>query len=170
MSVLSVEVLRDEFDRSFAAPPRPPSKGGQTFLSIQLAGASYALNIMDLGGVLVDQNIIKVPSPDAALLGLGSARGDAVGIFDLAILLGAARPQEAPRWVALSPGHDPVGFAFEELEGYLHVESDALAQAAGSPGALVRQVICQDGQHRPVIDMQALMAFVCGDKVQDRER
>ena len=166
----TTESLRAAFDGAFALPPRSIDSDIEAFLAIRVGERPYAVSILELSGIVVDRQVTSVPSSNPALLGLSSARGQALGVFDLATMLGESRRAEAPRWLALSAGAEPLGFAFAQLEGYLRVRSSELAPIARTEGDLIGRVVRIGSEHRPVIQIKAAVALVRGVEDQDGER
>lgn len=169
MTAMIIERLRAEFDGGFALPPHSVENDVEAFLAIRVGDRPYAVSILELGGIAVDQRITPVPSSERALLGLSAARGQAMAVFDWATMLGEVRPAAMPRWLALSAGVEPVGFAFTQLDGYLRVQSSEIAQVTRTTGALIGGVIRGD-EHRPIIQVKTAVAVVRGAEVQDGER
>lgn len=169
MTAMIVERLRAEFDGGFALPPRSVQSDVEAFLAIRVGDRPYAVSILELGGIAVDQRITPVPSTDRALLGLSAARGQAMAVFDWATMLGEVRSVAMPRWVALSAGAEPVGFAFAQLDGYLRVRATDIALVTRTTDELIGGVIRAD-EHRPIIQVKTAVAAVRGAEVQDGER
>ncbi len=156
-----VETLRREFDEGFAKPARNLGQDVVALLAIRVAGRPYALQVSELGGTAAGTRVIPVPSPRVALLGLSGFRGMVIPVFDLAILLDEPRSNEFPRWLALSNGHDPLGFAFSELEGHLRLERTEFQPVARTDKPWVNEVIRTEMGLRPIIKLSALVEFMC---------
>lgn len=155
-----VATLQREFDEGFARPPRPAAHGVIALLAIRVGARPYALRVPDLGGTAADTRIVPVPSPRAALLGLSGFRGMVVPVFDLAVLLHEARPSVSPRWLALSSGHDPLGFAFSELEGHMQLADGDLHPTAHADTPWIAEVIRTESGLRPVIKLSVLVELL----------
>lgn len=160
MTETPVEILRREFDAGFAAPPHEVATDLVALLIIRVGEKPYALRVSELGGTAAGQRITPVPSSNRALLGLCGIRGNVVPVFDLAILLGEPRASDAVRYLALSAGHDPVAFAFAELEGYVRVGGAELGHIAASGEQLISDVLQTATGLRPIIEIPAAVASV----------
>src|SRR5690606_41592494 len=108
MTAMIIERLRAEFDGGFALPPRSVENDVEAFLAIRVGDRPYAVSILELGGIAVDQRITPVPSSERALLGLSSAWGQAMALFDWATMLCEVFPAAMYRWLALSAGLESV--------------------------------------------------------------
>ena len=154
--------LRESFDRLFGAPVRKPPAKLEDLLAIRLGGNPYALRIDELSGLLVDQSITALPSPDCpALLGLVGVRGSLVAVYDLAALLGAVETG-VPRWVVLAAGPEAVAFAFHDLDGHVRVLARSLGAAPRTAGEhpFVKHVVPISGPARTVISVPDLLTAI----------
>jgi chemotaxis signal transduction protein len=122
-------------------------------LSIRVGREAYALRLSEVGALEADKTITRVPSEHAALLGIAGVRGLVVAVFDLAALLGVARPDGA-RWIVLAKGA-PLALAFSGFEGQLSARPDQFARA--EQGAGVREVLRHEGLTLPLVDIPALV-------------
>jgi chemotaxis signal transduction protein len=156
----SVEVLRDEFDASFAAPYPDTAGDLEAFVAIRVGEKPYALRVVELSAVCADTPIVQVPSSNPAVLGLCGIRGASVPAFDLAVLLGEARAAGALRWLALSAGREPMAFAFGRFEGHLQARQGDFLERPSSSGALVGEVLHVGGDYRPVVRMLSAVKLV----------
>jgi len=164
-----VEILRREFDDSFAASFRALGTDLEAILTIRVGDKPYALRLTELGGTAAGQRITPVPSPERALLGLAGIRGVVVPVFDLAVLLGEPEAKEPARWLALSTGQDAVAFAFAELEGHLQVSRGELDQVEHESERLIADVIRTSSGLRPILQMNALVDAARGTVSQQRK-
>jgi chemotaxis signal transduction protein len=149
-------VLRDQFDREFAAAPRPPETGHADFLCIRIAGERAAISIADIASLHADLVIVALPTRAPELLGVAAIRSAIVPIYDLRFALGVSGTG-ATRWSVLVPG-GTAGFAFEVYDGHARIHQRAIA-AAGQRGHVRGQFVL-DGHPRSIVDLQsALKAF-----------
>ncbi|MEV6932249.1 chemotaxis protein CheW [Dactylosporangium sp. NPDC051485] len=161
--------LREDFDRSFADPPRQEVAGHDDLLAIRAGGVRYALRLTQAAGLFPDRPVTRLPGPLPALLGVAGFRGAIVPVYELAAVLGTwstpAIPDDAgntPRWLVLAAGTPPVALAFERLDGHLRMPRDALVEEAaghGPQGCLRGIVPLPDGA-RPIVDVAAVRAAV----------
>ncbi|WP_433044456.1 chemotaxis protein CheW [Dactylosporangium sp. CS-033363] len=158
--------LRDEFDRSFADPPRSAVAGHDDLLAIRAGGVRYALRLTQAAGLFPDRPVTRLPGPLGALLGVAGFRGAIVPVYDLAAVLGTAAMavggEDGARWLVLAAGQPAVALAFAGLDGHLRVPSDALIEEAdghGPHGCLRGIVPLPDGA-RPIVDVPAVRAAV----------
>ncbi|WP_137936817.1 chemotaxis protein CheW [Chitinivorax sp. B] len=119
----TLTTLRDDFNHAFSQPPAHNQQNARNLLAINVAGDTYALHVNDIGGVHVDRQIVPLPSPLPALLGLAGFRGQIVPVYDLAILLGYT-PQPAARWLVQVRSTEAVALAFHRFDGHFSVTND----------------------------------------------
>lgn len=165
----ALETIRADFDSAFALPPRPSSHDLQAFLTIRVGARPYALKLSELGWITAAPRLTTLPSSDPALLGLGFIRGATVPVFDLAVVLGETSQPDV-RWIVLSIGPDPVGFAFAALEGHLRVEPRELVTISNAERQLTNQVIKMGPEQRPIIQVDAAVDRVLGARNENRDR
>lgn len=120
--------LRQAFDQTFAAAPAENAAATQAFLAIQVGGDSYALRLAEVAGLFVEKKVVPLPSRSPDLLGIASFRGTLIPVYDLRLLLGYPAGA-APRWLILAAPDAPLGLAFDQLDGYLDLPSEAIAAA-----------------------------------------
>lgn len=156
-----VQLLRDEFDRSFADPAVSHDAEHVELLAIGAGGRAYAIRLSQTSGLHPDRPITPLPGPLPALLGLAGFTGTAVPVYDLAALLGHPAAKH-PRWLVLTAGTPPLGLAFHELDGHVRVTADAIIgeAAAGGPRGSLRGMVTLPGGARPIIDLPAARAAV----------
>lgn len=152
--------LRRAFDRSFAAPPRRDAEGVDEFIAIRLGTAPYALAIPDVARLEPARKVVPLPADRPGLLGVAGVHGRLVPVFGLALLLGLPDRREDHPWLVLVDRDDPIGFAFDGVDGHLKVPRQA-TEAAGAAGHRphVRHILQRGGEPpRPVIDIPGLAA------------
>jgi purine-binding chemotaxis protein CheW len=110
--------LRSAFDRSFAEAPAAAVREAD-ILAIHAGGMPYALAQTELAALRTDLQIVALPSPSRALLGVAAVQGAIVAVWDLGILVHGA-PVRARRWCAIVRGAAAV-VAFDQLDGYLRL-------------------------------------------------
>lgn len=146
MSLLGrAAALRAQFDHGFAVAPSDDAAATTDYLAIRAGAAPHALRLADLAGLFADHRIAPLPSDVPGLLGLAGFRGAIVPVYDLRRLLGCSTAAP-PRWLVIA-ACEPVGFAFDALDGHLRLT------AADLTGALIGGPV-----PRPVIDVAALVA------------
>jgi purine-binding chemotaxis protein CheW len=153
--VFDVEGLRREFDAAFALPRGAGGRAELDFLLIRAGGRPYAVALAEVGGVLAGVAVTAVPSAAPGLLGVAGLRGDIVPVFELAALVGDAGASEARRWLLLSAGAAPIGFAFGVLEGHVRRRREELIAASGDGDGLFAGAIERDG-YWPVVGVERL--------------
>jgi len=159
-SSLSVAALRQEFDASFALPPRETARDLVDLLAIRVAGRPYALRLAEVGGVATGRRATRVPSPLPALAGLVGLRGMLVAVFDLGVLLGHSPEAGTSRWVAVCGGRPDLAVAFNEVEGHLRLPPTALELREDTAGGLVEQVIRSESGLRPIVSIPWIVRVV----------
>jgi len=157
MLVVDARTLRHEFDAAFAQPSRDVADDSDDLLAVLVGQSHYALRVAELGGVAAGRRVTRVPSADAALLGLVGVRGNAVPVYDLARLVDEPPSVEPPRWLALSPGNEPIALAFRALEGHLRLPRAAFETAGRGNVAFVVRV---ELGVRPVVDVPSVVRAV----------
>lgn len=152
VSARAAELAR-AFDRSFTEPVRPVSDDFDDFLAIRAGGAVYAIRVRDVAGLTVDRKIVPLPTSEPALLGIAGLRGGVVPVYSLATLLGGAPIAEAPRWLLLVGAGAPLGFAFDQFDGYVRVPHAEVS--SGGEAAMHESVRIAD-VWRGIADIAAL--------------
>jgi len=156
-----IELLRTDFDGSFAEPARRHAAEHVELLAVRAGGRPYALRLSQTAGLHPDRPVTPLPSPLAALLGLAGFAGTVVPVFDLAALLGhpiAARP----RWLVVAAGTPPLAFAFHDLDGHVRVTASAIVDEpdGGPGGGGLRGLVGLPGGARPIVDVPAARSVV----------
>lgn len=156
----SLDDLRRAFDRSFALPPRGDDGAMEEFVAIRLGSDRYALAIRDIASLEPLRKLVPLPASRPALLGLAGIRGRLVPVFGLALLLGQPDRKTASPWLALVGRDDPLGFAFDGVDGHLRNPRQAM-EAPGTAGEqfYIRQILRRnDEPPRLVVDVPRLVA------------
>jgi chemotaxis signal transduction protein len=148
--------LRQSFDQAFAQAPAGAAASSQAFLAVGIGGDDYALRLSDVTELYVDKKVVPLSSHSPDLLGIASFRGVLVPIFDLRLLLGYSA-SAWPRWLVLTQLDLSVGLAFDRLDGYLTVTSDAVVPAAETRRKHLAEAVSADGLARPVIDVASIV-------------
>ncbi|MFG1604494.1 chemotaxis protein CheW [Actinoplanes sp. NPDC049265] len=155
-----LNVLREEFDRSFAMPARQHDAEQSELLAVRAGGRAYALRLAQTSGLWPDRPVTPLPGPVAALLGVAGFGGTIVPVYDLAALLGHPAP-ERPRWLVLATGTPALALAFHELDGHVRVPTDAIVtEASEHPHGCLRGMVALAGGIRPIIDLEAARTAV----------
>ncbi len=148
--------LRRNFDLGFAEPPRGELPSVEDLLIIRIAEDEYCLRLSQIAGLLVDRRLAPLTSPVPALMGVIGVRGAIVPVYSLRILL-AYPPADAPRWLVMLRGAEPLGLAFDSYEGHVRVESSRISEPEA--GALsrpcLRAAVVLTGRTIPLIDLQS---------------
>jgi purine-binding chemotaxis protein CheW len=147
------QALRQEFDRSFAAPPRAARTIHEDLLSLRIGSEPCALRLAEIAGLFADKPIMRVPGSVDTLIGVAGFRGTLLAVHDLHALLGYARCA-APRWL-VTLKHGPMALAFEQYEGHVRAAPDDFSEGSA---AFVRV----DGTTRSLIRVSSLLATICG--------
>ncbi len=154
--------LRDEFDRSFAAPASGEREPSEDFLAVRVAGTPCALRTSDVRHVSSAARIVPFPSLRPELLGIARMRGAAVPVFSAARLLGLAEGDTAPRWLAACGAAGELAIAFEAFDAFLRVPRTAVsARAPGAPSPRhTRELVRDASSTRAVIDLASVIQAV----------
>lgn len=162
----TVEELRRAFDASFAAAPeleRPPEVA---FLALRVGAEVFAVRLLDTAGLVPARRVVRVPSPDPALLGITGLRGAIVPVYSLAVLLGRhGLAEDAPWYLTCGRDAGRVALAFTQFEGHVRAAlSDLRAAQAERPGREhVSELLTVGDVVRPVLDVGSLMARITGE-------
>lgn len=136
---------REEFDSSFALPPRTETRDLDSFLGIRVEGSPWVFRIHDIGSVLPRQKTVRLMTRQPALLGLTGHRGRLVAVYSLPSLLGMGSGSRELRWTLVSAHARDLAFAVEALDGFL--------QAPRTDGGIVTL----DGEARSVVDTASII-------------
>jgi chemotaxis signal transduction protein len=161
-SRLSAGELRRAFDGAFAAPSEGPARDLESFLTLRVASAGYAVPVLDIAGFAAARRIVPLASALPALLGLAAVRGTLLPVYGLEALLGDVASTEPPRWFLLCGRQDPVALGFARFEGHVRLSrSERLGTDAGEgPRMHVRDVVRVAGEVRGVIDLSSIVEVI----------
>jgi chemotaxis signal transduction protein len=158
-SDLTASQLREQFDRSFSEPERPPIAAPEPLLCIRIGGDPWAVRRNDVRRLVADRRVVPVPSTAPAMLGVLGLRGELVPVHSLRALLGY-RLEPPSRWVIIAGSEAPLGLAFDFFEGQLRVPAPQLAPSATPPRPHVHAVIAIEGMPRSVLDLPSILELV----------
>lgn len=151
--------MRAAFDQSFAQEPQLDREARQNYLCIRCGGDAYAVDMREIAGLHEGKQVRPLPGPLTQLRGIAGFRGALVPVYDLAALLGYARPAGRPRWMMLADSTQRFALAFDELEDYLQIDDAAAftaADGAAAQRAYVRGSVSDAGMPRALLDIAAL--------------
>jgi chemotaxis signal transduction protein len=153
--------LRAAFDRSFAEVPMAERARAEDFLAIRVAGDPYAIRLSDISALHRDRKIVTIPSRAPDLLGIAGFRGMMAPVYDLGSLLGYCAAS-TPRWLVLSRGRSPVGWAFDLFEAQMRLEPGNISSPGGEEHTRrhVRGAVHADHVVRPLIDIASLLEAI----------
>jgi purine-binding chemotaxis protein CheW len=153
-----VELLRSEFDRSFAEPPRSVIDETESVVAIRVASDAYAVLVTEISGLFADRKIVWVPTPLPELLGVTGLHAGIVPVYSLRALLGLPVRNEAPRWLVAAGG---VGLAFDALDGYARVAPSEIARPdGGEPAKHVRATVRVGGVSCSVVSISSVVGEI----------
>jgi chemotaxis signal transduction protein len=117
-----------------------------------------------MAGLAASPRIIPVPSTVAELLGIMAIRGVVIPVYSLAEILGYGKDHDPMRWVSLFGTHQPLGFTFESLEGYVRIPSADLW--ISEEMKVARKHVCQVARigtlTRPVVSLASAAQTIKG--------
>lgn len=123
-------------------------------LAIRVMGQPLALRIDQTTGVIAltgNRRVVRLPGGDRALLGVVAVRGVVMPVFSLATLLGLPGTP-AHHWFACVEGPNPVGYAFDGVDGRAWLGREALYGGdAGHP--LLSGAALFGGTARPLLNL-----------------
>ncbi len=162
--VMRTADLRRAFDASFAVPVAVDEQHDrQCLIEIEISGEPYALPLEELSGVRPLDGLVPLRGGHSALLGITGIRGEAVAVFDLAVLLDRSSA-EAASWLALvrDDAGALLGIAFAGTVGWLEAARDALATIDTQRGrhAHVARVLRAEPRTLPVLDVASIVAAI----------
>jgi chemotaxis signal transduction protein len=158
--------LKEAFDAAFAVPALPPRVAQRGYLGIRLNDTPYALDLEEVAALRKHVAVTPLPSEAPHLLGVAGFAGTLTAVYDLTALLGQERSAE-PVWFALAQGA-PLAFAFQGMEGQLHVDAEDAAVPAAAESEVASDLTWQAGLRRPVIRLGALVARLQGKNADGR--
>lgn len=150
--------LRNDFDRSFAAPRRAGAVESVDFIAIRVDEAPYAIGLADIAALSASPRMTAIPGQPAALLGLAGFRGAMLPVYGLAALLGHGTAAPVC-WLVRTP---LLAFAFSRFEGHLRLQPTQIVpqQEGASAGRHVSGFLQYENHARPVLDMASLFEAV----------
>jgi chemotaxis signal transduction protein len=155
---ISAAMLREAFDRDFAAAPAEIRDAGLPFVRIRAGRHVYAVALSEVTTVLADRPHVALPSAASELLGVAALRGDVVSVFSLSALLGD-HGETAPRWLLLVDRNgDKAAFAFDAMEGHLRITADDIATVPDVTALEpIRSSARVSGEMIPILSIAALI-------------
>lgn len=152
-----VAELRQAFDASFAQVPRRDEVPQEDLLAIRLADSPYAIRLAEVAEVLADKRVTRLPSTVPELLGVVSARGAILPVYDLRAALGLPGAPNIPRWLLVTAS-TPVALAVDHCEGRFRTLREAVVAEDGSAG--LREIVSADLLLRPVLHLAAVLETI----------
>ncbi|HEY4186517.1 MAG TPA: chemotaxis protein CheW [Polyangia bacterium] len=119
--------LAREFDHSFAEPLRVAVRDVENLLALRAGKDDCLVRLSETRGLVEKPTIVHLPSRSAELLGIAGVRGSLVPVYSLAALVGQVAPTDPPPWLLLVESDGLIGFAFEELAGYVRLDRHEIA-------------------------------------------
>lgn len=139
------------------AQPVDDERGDLTeVLRVVVADRRLAVRLPDLREVLPGRRLTRIPQAPPGLLGMMSARGELVTVFELLADASASAGPDHPRWVVVVDGRRaPLAFAVDEVTGTAHIDTDALHEPpTGTEDQPPVEGLTSDG--RALIDIERL--------------
>ena len=158
----SVEEMREAFDSVFAEPDRIRTTDLEDFLAIRVGERPFALRVAELVRIESARKIVALPRADAWLLGLASSQGRLIPVYDMELALGFDRNADEKKRLAICGRDEPIGLAFDSLEGYFRIpRTDIFSSGGGeTDGKHDRQTVRGAGELRPVINLPQIIATI----------
>ena len=151
--------LRKKFDQTFAEPDLRQDATVEDFLAIRLGARCFAIPVAELIRIDVGRKIVTLPGGDPWLLGLANCQGRLVPVHDLELVLGYENSSAEKRWLLIHGQTNPLGLAFDAIEGYLRVAA-ANVLVAESSEFLRLAVRGNGGELRPVVNLPSIFATI----------
>ena len=138
-----VRQIRENFDAAFAMPATVPRETTRMLL-LTVAGEACALPMHECSLVLRATGIARLPSRNPSFRGLTTVRGATLPVYDMAVRLGMAQPDQRPEWLLVSAGRHRVAFLVDAIDGYAaadeHLEDGALRSIVAVGGRAHRRI------------------------------
>ena len=158
--------LRRLFDESFAHAPGVRAEAAERILRLRIGGDGFAFRLAEVAGFSAARKIVPLPSAVPGALGLTGVRGALVPVYSLAVLLGRAADEEAPRWFVLASAPEPVALAFARFDGYAEVARDELHALGGAAtDRHVTRVVRVEARHWGVVSIPSLMESIAASVI-----
>ncbi|HYQ01512.1 MAG TPA: chemotaxis protein CheW [Polyangiaceae bacterium] len=148
--------LRREFDQSFARAAGAPLPSQLDFLTIVVAGDTYAIRLSEVQSLHADRKLVPAPSVLPELLGVCGFRSVLTPVYDLAQLLGYGSGQAA-RWLVVAEGALPIAFAFGNFGSHLRVPLENVSAPESAGTATLGGAVQSDGITRPLLHLPSLV-------------
>lgn len=136
------------------------------WVTFELAGQLYGLEILKVQEVLADTEIESVPGAAAQILGVANLRGAIVTILDLRLRLGlAARPLSAPVCCVVVDGHgESVGLRVDRVVDVRRIADGAIKRAPATGGEAASSgvigVVTRPGELLTLLDADRLVSVL----------
>lgn len=159
---LDATELRLEFDRIFAEPNRIQIPDIEDFLAIRVGVRPFALRVNELARIEVDVKLVALPGRNSWLLGLANCQGKLIPVHSLELALGFDRTSGEKSWLAIYGRDEPLGLAFDALEGYLRIARSDVFSMGGVESMPRRdqQAVRGCGELRPVVQLSSIATAV----------
>ena len=151
----AVEGLQREFDETFAAPLPEPGPKRERLLAIRISGDPYAVRVSEVAAVAKPERLVRFPAKQPEFLGVASVRGSIFPVYSLAAIVAPGTADPASAWILLCDQADPLGLAFQSLEGSFDVPSAELAASSQASNPYVTGMVRWGSTSRPVIQLSS---------------
>ena len=152
--------LRRDFDQAFAKLPATAAEDTERLLSIRIEGDFYALRLLDISELLIQSQMIPIPSRNSSLLGIAGSKGRIVPVFSLALLMGYSQTEENCRWLIICGNTQPVGLAFSTFERFFCAPRSTISTIHEANKNYSRQVMRDGMTAHLIIDIQSLLSQI----------
>lgn len=137
------------------------------WVTFELAGQLYGLEILKVQEVLADTEIESVPGAQSQILGVANLRGSIVTILDLRLRLGLQpRPVETPVCCVVVDGHgESVGLRVDRVVDVRRIADAVIKRAPATGGTSangVLGVVTRPGEMLTLLDADAMVAALEG--------
>ncbi|HET7798101.1 MAG TPA: chemotaxis protein CheW [Nevskia sp.] len=137
------------------------------WVTFELAGQLYGLEILKVQEVLADTEIESVPGAPRQILGVANLRGSIVTILDLRLRLGLTpRPLETPVCCVVVDGHgESVGLRVDRVVDVRRIADSAIKRAPATGGNTqsgVLGVVTRPGEMLTLLNADDMVATLVG--------
>lgn len=154
--------MRRAFDSAFAAPASAPIADVDDFVAIRVGARPFAFRVVELVRLEVGCKIVALPADNPWLRGLANIQGKLIPVYDLELALGFGQVPGERKCLALCGREEPLGLAFDTLDGYFRVPQTEIFGIGAAEDAQKhqQQAVRGAGEVRPVVDLPSILAAI----------
>lgn len=162
-ALTQAQVLRDAFDRGFAASSDAPDQSAENVLALRVGGGAYAVLLGQTGGLFTDRKIVPLPGKSPAFLGITCLRTGIMPVYSLRAFLGYPPAKTPARWLVSAGQGRAIALAFDDFETYARVLSTDFSPtpvAERKQHGHIQATALIAGERRSVISLDSILQAV----------